>query len=125
MVTEFVIIYQDVISQPIFFISLTLIRAVGYFSIFTSQVHQEMCLPHALGHYYVYFITRKQQNRQNNLLRSISLDLHTLTNASVWIHIQLPSVVKLNITIKCPNFHKFHAPNIQFDAYYSYFLFYC
>lgn len=65
-----------------------------------------MYLLHVLGHYSVNFVMRKQENRRNNLLRSISLDLHTLTNASVWIHIQLAKFLTLNITIWSPNFKK-------------------
>lgn len=100
-------------------------KSCGVFFIFSSPVHEEMCLPHELGHYSLNFIWRKQQNRQNNLLRLISLDLHTLTNASVWIHIQLAKVLKLNIIIiRSPNFQKFSAGNIQFAINSFYFLFY-
>lgn len=114
MVTELTIIYQDVRSQPIF-LSLTLIRTLGYFFILSSQVHQEMFLPHVLGHYSVNFIARKQQNKQNNLLRSISLDLRTLTKTSVWIHIQSVRFLKLSITFRSTNFQKFYTANTVYN----------
>lgn len=71
MDTEFIVTYQDVIGQPIFFLSLTLIRAVGYFFIFSFQVHQEMYLPHVLGHYSVKQFYNKKTTEQAEIFAQI------------------------------------------------------